>query len=85
MINEKSNFDLIILDPPREGMSEGVEGLLTLSPENILYISCDPQTLARDIKGLVASDYEIVDFVGLDFFPQTYHVESFVHLTKKNK
>ena len=83
MIEENKKFDLIILDPPREGMSGGVAELIKLAPKDILYVSCDPQTLARDIAKLNESGYEIVEFKALDFFPQTYHIESFVHLSVK--
>lgn len=84
MMREEGNkFDLIILDPPREGMPEGIESLVSLGAKDIIYVSCDPVTLSRDLQKLTSFNYEIVDFKGLDFFPQTYHVESFVHLKKK--
>ncbi len=70
----------VIADPPRPGLSEGViRGLLDASPEQIVYVSCNPATLARDLKRLSGS-YGIVSTRVMDFFPQTYHVESLTFL-----
>jgi 23S rRNA (uracil1939-C5)-methyltransferase len=80
MKSDGKNIDLIILDPPREGMPEGLEELSSLGAKDILYVSCDPVTLARDLEKLSSLGYEIVEYKALDFFPQTYHIESFVHL-----
>lgn len=77
-------FDLVIVDPPREGMYRALVPLKKIAPRDILYISCDPSTLARDIGALCRSDYEVVDIQIFDFFPNTFHVESFIHL-KRNK
>jgi 23S rRNA (uracil1939-C5)-methyltransferase len=77
-------FDLVILDPPRSGAGADLMDLLTQwAPETVIYVSCDPQTLSRDIALLPSRDYQI-DFVqGLDLFPQTYHFETVVRLKRR--
>lgn len=68
--------DAVLLDPPRDGAKEIVEKLPQLSPKRIVYVSCNPATLARDAKILVTAGYQL-DSVGvLDMFPHTAHVES---------
>lgn len=78
----QKTFDLIILDPPREGVTSGLEDLLNLKAKDIIYVSCDPVTLARDLKSILAAGYFLRSVDALDFFPNTYHIESVVHLTK---
>ena len=78
--NEK--FDIVIADPPREGMYKEVIPLSILEPETIIYVSCSPPTLARDIATLSKKGYEIKDIICLDFFPNTFHVETVVTLSK---
>lgn len=77
-------YDLVIADPPREGMYKALIPLKNMKPKHIIYISCDPTTLARDLASLCKSDYRIVDLKALDFFPNTYHIESFVLLERQN-
>lgn len=75
--------DLILLDPPRAGAESAViKGILDLGPAEISYVSCDPATLARDLKKLVGS-YTITSIRGFDLFPQTHHVETVVRLRKQ--
>ncbi len=75
--------DTILIDPPRSGLNrEALEGILEKEAREIIYISCDPVTLARDLKVLM-SKYEIKKFYLLDMFSYTYHTENFVVLEKK--
>jgi 23S rRNA (uracil1939-C5)-methyltransferase len=81
-----SRFDLVIADPPRSGLSrEAVEGLGRLNSPRIIYISCDPSTLARDLGGLVEQGYRCRWVQPLDLFPQTYHIETAVLLERGAK
>ena len=76
-------FDLILLDPPRSGAgAEVMRRLVEWTPETILYVSCDPQTLIRDLAMIPATSYEIDIIAGLDLFPQTSHIETVVRLTR---
>jgi 23S rRNA (uracil1939-C5)-methyltransferase len=72
----KERFDLVILDPPRTGAAELVQHIPLVTPGKILYISCDPATLARDSGILKKFGYEVVKCLPVDMFPQTYHLES---------
>ena len=65
-------------------MSESIEKLVKLNPKHIFYVSCDPNTLARDLEIFSQKKYKLVKLYGFDFFPQTYHVESFVILEKED-
>ena len=76
------NLDLVVLDPPRTGNYEVVNQLLQLKPERVLYVSCDPATLARDLVPLVRGGYEVISSQPFDLFPQTWHIESMTLLQK---
>jgi len=76
-------FDVILLDPPRTGALDTIKLLPQLKPEKILYVSCDPPTLARDLASLQKNGYGIVSSCAVDMFPQTYHIESITILQKK--
>ena len=79
------SFDLVIMDPPRSGAREILAGILDLAPDRILYISCDPATLVRDIRFLQQSGpYSVEKTLPLDMFPQSFHLESITLLEKKN-
>lgn len=75
----KETFDLVIADPPRKGMKECLNSLKKLNAKYMIYMSCDPVTLARDLKEL-KEVYEIGDVHLFDFFPNTYHLETVVFL-----
>jgi 23S rRNA (uracil1939-C5)-methyltransferase len=77
------SFDLVLLDPPRTGAgSKVMKHISELAPKRILYISCDPQTLIRDLAAISPRDYTIRLVEGLDMFPQTYHFETVVQLDR---
>ena len=72
--------DLVVMDPPRLGAKPAIPMLLKLAAKRIVYVSCDPQTLARDLRSLVDGGYELESVEALDMFPQTYHVEAIAKL-----
>lgn len=77
--------ELVLLDPPRAGLHPRArQALLALKPVRIAYISCDPSTLARDLKEFIAAGYELDSVQAFDMFPQTYHVETISILKKAN-
>jgi 23S rRNA (uracil1939-C5)-methyltransferase len=79
--NPKSTVDFLLLDPPRAGTEKDViEKILEIRPAHIAYVSCEPSTLARDLRLLCENIYEIESITALDLFPQTHHVETVVHL-----
>ncbi|MCS6861196.1 MAG: 23S rRNA (uracil(1939)-C(5))-methyltransferase RlmD [Abditibacteriales bacterium] len=67
--------DVLLLDPPRSGAKEAMPEIIALRPHRIVYVSCDPTTLARDVSALRAHGYEVKEVQPIDLFPQTYHVE----------
>ena len=69
--------DIILVDPPRAGLEpRALDGLLMQKAPRLVYISCDPATLARDARRLVAGGYQLEQVTPFDLFPQTYHIES---------
>jgi 23S rRNA (uracil1939-C5)-methyltransferase len=75
---------LLLLDPPRTGAGPEVMGkILEWAPENIVYVSCDPQTLCRDLALLPSAEYNIDHIEGLDLFPQGFHFETIVRLRRR--
>ena len=76
--------DVVSLDPPRKGCDETcLSAVLELSPKRIVYVSCDPGSLARDIKYLGEGGYKLEKWVGIDNFPRTGHVETIALLQKE--
>ena len=75
--------DVICVDPPRKGLASGVTDILAdMAPERIVYVSCDPATLARDVKLLGVRGYAVKKAEAVDLFPRTQHVESVVLLER---
>jgi 23S rRNA (uracil1939-C5)-methyltransferase len=82
--NHLSKPDVIIIDPPRSGMHVNtVNDVIKLSPQKIVYVSCNPATQVRDIKLMVDSGYNLVKIKPVDMFPHTYHIENIGLLIKK--
>lgn len=75
-------YDVVILDPPRSGAADAVGEICRFNPEKIIYISCDPNTLARDCGILSARGYNVLKSIPIDMFPQTYHLESITLLQR---
>ena len=77
-------YDVVIMDPPRAGASlEFLRCLVELSPEKVVYISCNPETLARDLSFITRKGYRVKKIQPVDMFPHTEHVESVVLLSKE--
>ena len=75
--------DVILLDPPRKGCDASVlETIAKMSPQKIVYISCDPATLARDCAILREKGYEVTQIASYDLFPRTAHVETVVLMAR---
>ena len=76
LVSRGERFDVVILDPPRTGSSTLMKHLTSLAPRRIIYVSCNPATLGRDIAILKKVDYSVIRAVPVDMFPQTAHIES---------
>lgn len=81
---KKRNLEIkhLLLDPPRSGLKNLNEWVLALKPQTIAYVSCDPHTLARDLLALEGYDFKRAFLI--DFFPSTFHFESFIILERKS-
>ena len=83
LADRKKTFDCVVLDPPREGVNRRtLESLLQMKPSRIVYVSCDPATLSRDLKILIDGGYRPGRLQPIDLFPQTYHLETVAELVK---
>ena len=77
------DLDLVVLDPPRSGSYQASLEIMRAKPQRILYISCDPATLARDLAPLVNNGYQVLSARAFDVFPQTWHIESMTLLGRR--
>ena len=76
--------DCIVVDPPRKGLSEeALHTIASMNPDRIVYVSCDPGTLARDLKRLNEDGYSPVQGVGVDMFPHSHHIETAIQLVRR--
>jgi len=81
---QRDRPQLIVMDPPRAGVGPEVCALLArIAAPEIVYVSCDPVTLARDLKSLVASGYKVDELTMVDMFPQTFHLETICILRRE--
>ena len=81
---ETAHADVIVVDPPRKGCEESLlQTIVDMQPEKVVYVSCDSATLARDVKFLRESGYELKKITPVDQFPNTVHVETVVLLSHK--
>ena len=77
--------DVIVIDPPRKGCDEALlDTIIKMNPKKVVYVSCDPATLARDLKFLCGNGYQLERVRGCDMFPQSFHVETIVALHRTN-
>ena len=85
MLREKGlRPDVVVVDPPRKGMYEdAVQAVASMGPNRIVYVSCDPATLARDILRFESLGYKFEKASAVDMFPRTKHVESVALLVRK--
>ena len=80
----KIKADVIIMDPPRSGSTEVfLSSVLKVNPSRVVYISCNPETQARDIKTLIKGGYRITDMETYDMFPYTDNIENIVCMVKE--
>jgi 23S rRNA (uracil1939-C5)-methyltransferase len=80
--NQNTAVDLMLIDPPRSGPeAKTIELITSMRPANLVYVSCEPSILARDLRSLLDAGYSINKITAIDLFPQTHHVETVVRLT----
>ncbi|MEQ8763452.1 MAG: class I SAM-dependent RNA methyltransferase [Planctomycetota bacterium] len=72
----RGTFDVVVLDPPRSGCAKALPALIQKAPARIVYVSCDPATLARDTRVLLEAGYDLETVQPIDMFPQTFHIET---------
>src|SRR5690554_4780522 len=83
MAQQGLKADIVVVDPPRKGCDRKLlEAIVEMGPNRLVYVSCNPATLARDLSYLSENGYKIIETQPVDLFPQTYHVESVVLITK---
>ena len=85
-LRNKIHPEVVVTDPPRKGMSEdAIRAICGMKPERVVYVSCNPATLARDIAVFNAFGYELKEATAVDMFPRTVHVESVVLMSRASK
>ena len=85
LCDEGARPDVIVVDPPRKGLApEVIDAMVQMSPARIVYVSCDPATLARDVKLLTAQGYRLIYAEAFDLFPRTEHIETVVRLSRSD-
>jgi 23S rRNA (uracil1939-C5)-methyltransferase len=83
---EEEMIDTVVMDPPRNGVDKkALDTIIKINPRQIVYVSCNPATLARDLKILNEHEYEIVEVTPFDMFPQTNHVETVALMSRVDK
>ncbi len=82
LLRADARFDVVLLDPPRAGAADVVDGIARLQPARIVYVSCDPMTLARDVARLGTLGYRATTAWSVDMMPHTWHVEVVALLTR---
>jgi 23S rRNA (uracil1939-C5)-methyltransferase len=83
IVSGKQKPDLVVVDPPRRGLGEALaRSLADVAAARLIYVSCDPATLARDLVSLLAAGYRVERAHVIDLFPQTYHLESILKLVR---
>ena len=83
MADEGESADVVFMDPPRSGSSKKfIQSMLSMKPERIVYISCNPETLARDLNFIIKGGYTVKEMTPVDMFPFTNHIETVVLLVK---
>ena len=86
LLEQIAPVNLVVLDPPRAGLNvKARQALIDLAPHQIIYISCDPSTLARDLKHFSESGYDLQSLKAFDMFPQTAHVETMIELRRTQR
>jgi 23S rRNA (uracil-5-)-methyltransferase RumA len=80
---ERTRYDLVVANPPRTGLGRGVaDRIRRLQPPRVILVSCDPATLARDLRALIGAGYRLERITPVDMFPQTAHIETLALLTR---
>ena len=81
-----TSIDAAVVDPPRAGCGpQVIQALIERSVKRLVYVSCDPATLARDARQLIDSGYQLVEVQPVDMFPQTYHLETVTLFLRANQ
>lgn len=84
IIGELGRYDKVIVDPPRAGLhKKALQGIIAMAPPMIIYVSCNPSTLARDVAILIQNGYRLDRTAAVDMFPHTYHIEAVTGLVRE--